>query len=247
MSIKISPAKVLFALLSFIGLLAIANVIAWGIRLGTGHGNLMGLIPMFDFNRELNIPTLYSSFALLFCAVLLALIALKQRAANLGWLAWAGLALIFAFLSLDEVGSIHEQLTTPVRESLGSSGGLYYAWVIPYLVGFLFLSLLYLNFFLRLPFRFKRLFFISAFIFVSGAIGFEMLGGWRAEGHGEEDLIYCILYTIEELGEMVGVVAFIYTLLSYIVYQFGGLNLSLRDRLEGPGEKGMGEAVPKGA
>lgn len=245
MNFKIVPKTAFRFILFLIGLLLVANVVGWGIRLATGHANLFGLIPLFDFNAELNIPTLYSSFALLVCSLLLLLITLKQREAKRPWVSWAGLSLIFAFLSLDEVASIHERLTEPVRDSLNTSGLLFYAWVIPYFIAFVVLGVLYLNFFFRLPARTRFLFTVSAILFVTGAVGMELLGGWRAETHGEANLIYCLMYTVEELLEMIGAATFIYALLGYMVHQFGEFRITVKANA-GPAVPATGTATPAG-
>lgn len=72
------------------------------------------------------------------------------------------------------------------------------------------------------------LFILSGVIFVSGAIGFELLGGWQDDMHGRNNLLFCVLYTCEELFEMFGVVIFIYTLLSYITSEFGSLAITIK-------------------
>ncbi|MCH6258321.1 hypothetical protein MLD52_17295 [Puniceicoccaceae bacterium K14] len=61
------------------------------------------------------------------------------------------------------------------------------------------------------------LFVSSGLIYVSGAIGFELIAGKYDEQFGEETLMYSFLYTCEELLEMFGVALFIYALLVYIV------------------------------
>ena len=40
-----------------------------------------------------------------------------------------------------------------------------------------------------------------------------MLGGREADLHGYDSITYCILYTIEEFLEMIGIVILIYALL----------------------------------
>jgi len=55
-----------------------------------------------------------------------------------------------------------------------------------------------------------------------------MLGGREADLHGYDSITYCILYTVEEFLEMIGVVVLIYALLSYIERQFGYLCVTLQ-------------------
>lgn len=49
-------------------------------------------------------------------------------------------------------------------------------------------------------------FVIAAVLFLSGAIGFELLGANEASLHGEDTMKYCYFYTIEESLEMFGVI-----------------------------------------
>lgn len=57
-------------------------------------------------------------------------------------------------------------------------------------------------------------------LFLSGAVGFEMLEGKHVaqEGlAGKDDLYYMLLVTCEETLEMIGVIVFIYALTTYYV------------------------------
>jgi hypothetical protein len=61
--------------------------------------------------------------------------------------------LIFLFLSIDTMVSIHESLVFPVRKFFGASGFLYYSWVIPYGVVLVFFIIAYSKFLFQLPKR----------------------------------------------------------------------------------------------
>lgn len=69
-----------------------------------------------------------------------------------------------------------------------------------------------------------NLFVLSGITFVAGAIGFELIGGREAELFGSNNLTYSLYYTCEE---MLGVVIFIYTLLTYIVDHFDSPSIVL--------------------
>jgi len=188
------------------------------------------LIPLFDFDTEGNIPTLYSSFALIFCSLLLALIASTHKKQNSSYYQWIGLSIIFLFISIDEIAEIHERLIVPVRESLNTSGLLYFAWVIPYGVFLGVFVIAYFRFLMSLSKRIKNLFVASGITFVIGAIGFELLGGRHSDLNGEDNLTYSLIYTCEEFLEMLGIVIFIYALLIYLAKQFKPLTLSLNEQ-----------------
>ncbi len=225
MNIEIQPKKVAKKLLAFILFLLCANILTIVSRLYFDHDYVYGLVPLFSFDFEQNIPTLYSSFALIFCGVLLAFIASMRKRQGSSYYSWAGLAIIFIFLAIDESTALHERLETPIRGSLNTSGVLYFAWVIPYAMALLVFVITYFNFLMRLPKKTRNLFVVSGVIFVTGAIGFESLSGWQTELYGRQNLVYSILYTVEELLEMLGIVLFIYALLLYIASQFASLTI----------------------
>lgn len=231
MNFQVHPRQVLAGLLYLILGLLLLNVLGIVSEFYLDHDYVHGLVPLFRFEREANVPTLYSSIALLFSSALLLIIAKKNRRIGSAYFPWLGLAVIFLFISIDEIASIHERLIAPVRESLGTSGLLFFAWIIPYGVALLVFVIAYSRFLFRLPKKISALFVISGAIFVSGAIGFEMLGGWRFEMYGNHDLVYSLYYTCEETLEMVGIAIFIYALLTHIVRQFGSLTVVVNERI----------------
>ncbi|RUR83400.1 hypothetical protein ACF3DV_15570 [Chlorogloeopsis fritschii PCC 9212] len=183
---------------------------------------------LFNVDEETNIPSLYSAYALLVCSILLFLIASAKKIAGEAYIShWKSLSFIFMALSLDEFMSFHERLIEPLQNSLNTSGFLYYAWVIPGTIFVLIFLLAFLRFITTLPTKIKRLFIIAGTIYVSGAIGMEMLGGYYTNLYGEKNIIYAILTTIEEFLEMLGIVIFIYALMSYISTYIKGISLNI--------------------
>ena len=229
MNIDLTPRTILRNLSLFVIFLLFANITGLFAKQYFGNDYVYSLIRLFDFDAEHKIPTLYSSFALIVCSLLLCLIAIKHKQVGSSYIYWMGLAVLFVFLSVDETASIHEGLTVPVRESLNTStsGPFHSAWVIPYGIAPIVFAALYFRFLMRLPKRIKFLLIVSGVIFVSGAIGFEMLGGWQVELYGRSTLYY-LTSTCEELLEMCGVVVFIYTLLSYITNEFNFLTVTIK-------------------
>ncbi len=185
--------------------------------------------PIFNVNVEQNIPTLYSWSALLFCAVLLAVIARAKKLVSDRYVNyWRVLAVIFAYLSLDEAVSIHEKFIDPLRNSLNTSGFLYYAWVIPGAIFAIAVFLGFLKFINALPPKTKRLFLTAGTVFIGGAIGMELLAGVHDELYTQKTFVTSVLTSIEEFMEMMGIVIFIYALLSYIRSEINGLNLKIK-------------------
>ena len=229
MNIQISPHKTFVKLLFFIFALLFFNVLGIISKFYFNHGYVYGLVSLFDFDAEKNIPTLYSTFALLFSSILLSIISLAHKRNGSAYILWLILAIIFLFLSIDEFTSIHEQLISPFRKSLNTSGLLYFAWVIPYGIALIVFVLSYLKFLVNLPKNIMILFLVSGVTFVTGAIGFELLGGRQVDLYGRNNLVYSLLYTCEEFLEMLGIVIFIYALLMYIVIQFKSLAITIYD------------------
>lgn len=182
-----------------------------------GHHELFGLLDFFDLDIEGNVPSLYSAVAVLFCSALLALIT------HVNWYKsdgkrfyWLGLTILFLFLAVDEGTAIHEQVGTFLERYMNARGALYFLWVIPYGVLTLVVGLAYSKFVWELP-KDTRLRFITAgVIFLVGALGIEMLGAREADLHGTNTITYCLLFTFEEMLEMLGIILFIYALLTHL-------------------------------
>ena len=224
MQIKITPKWIAIVLAAAITGLTVIHTTLQSIRFITGE--MTGLVWFFSLGSDGNVPTFYSSFAILLCAALLLGIAigdLRERKIPAAY--WFGLAVIFAFLAADEMLMLHERLIEPVRDALDTSGLFYYAWIIPYGVALLVFLVVYLRFLLLLPKRTAALFVTAGVLFVAGAIGLEMFGGMQAETHGKENVVYVALQTIEELLEMIGIALFAFALADYADKRWGGLRI----------------------
>jgi hypothetical protein len=177
-------------------------------------------VEFFGVSAEGKLPTFYSGLTLLAVAALLALIWAHERRRHgpLRWY-WAALSLIFVVLAMDELLSIHEATTELIRSRLHIADGWFYnAWVIPAVVVLAFLALTFFRFLVRLPARTRTLFVLAGAVFVSGAVGFEMIGGAYASVNGD-DLGYGVLASVEEVLEMSGIVVMLYALLDHLERQ----------------------------
>ncbi len=224
MEIKITPRWIAIVLASVIVCLTVIHLALQSMRFLTGEMN--GLVWFFSLGSDGNIPTFYSTCAILLCAALLALIGtadLREKKVPAAY--WFGLAAIFAFLAVDEMLMLHERLIEPVRTALDTSGAFYYAWVIPYGVALVVFLLVYLRFLMLLPKKTAALFVIAGALFVAGAIGLEMFGGMQAEAHGKDNVAYVALQTVEEILEMVGIALFLFALADYADQRYRGLRL----------------------
>ena len=64
-------------------------------------------------------------------------------------------------------------------------------------------------------------------MFLIGALGVEMLGAREADLHGHSTITYCVLFTVEEMLEMLGIILFIYALLRHLAAETGRISLVL--------------------
>ena len=182
-------------------------------------------VKVFQVRAEGMIPTWYSACTLLFCALLLSLISsLKRKSCDPYHWHWTGLATLFALMSLDEAACIHEEISAFIRGIFETTGIFSSAWVIPGIVFVLIFGSIYIKFTLDLQKQTKYLFMVAGFIYLSGVLGFEMIGSYFYK----LPLLYSIISTIEEVLEMSGIVIFIYALLDYIEVYLKSKEIRLR-------------------
>ena len=211
--LTLSPLRVLRTLMQIIGVLCAMSLTVQAMAFNFGHRRLFGFADEFNMNREGNIPSWYSSITLLAAAGLLWLIARTHRMGHLPFVRQLrALAMIFVLLSLDEACSIHEMMLL----ATGGRSVFHYAWVMAATPMVALLGFAYLRLLLWLPARSRMLFIVSGALYVGGALGMEMLDGWWASLHGDNNLVYALLTTLEEALEMSGVALFIYANLDYL-------------------------------
>lgn len=173
----------------------------------------------FYFDLEESVPTYFSSFILLFAAILLALIAaIKTSEKGQFSTHWTILSLLFTVLSVDEIAGFHEIIIDPINLLIHATGYIKFSWVIPAFIFMIFFSLSYVKFINSLPGKYKKGFILSCFIYLTGTIGFEMISAklFINDAASAKDLLYNLVITIEESCEMTGIILFISVLLSYI-------------------------------
>lgn len=215
--IEVVPVRAAAALLIVAVSLTLASLAGQFVKYYLGHDYVFGLINKFNLSHEGNIPTWYSSVTLLVCAVLLWTIGRHTRVERDRYSRhWSALALLFLYLSIDEGAAIHEMINRPLRDALGTHGFLYYPAA---LVGAIFAAIVgsaYVSFLRSLHARSRLLFVASAAVYLSGALVIEAFSARHAELFGQQNMTYAAITTLEELCEMLGVVIFVYALLSYM-------------------------------
>lgn len=228
--ISLNPLSIACVLGAVAFLLVIASTAGQLTVYMTGCSYDHGVIRLFDLNAEHNIPTFFSTYLLLFAALLLAVIAVlekNRKASDVSY--WAILSFGFLFMAADEQFAFHERLTEPVQSLLGSGhyGIFTFAWVVPGMILVLIFSLIFLRFWRGLPTKTRFTFFIAAIIYLGGCIGFELIGGRYAELYGLGNLTYVMLATVEESLEMAGAIIFIWALLTYIADNYKEVRIRL--------------------
>jgi ABC-type amino acid transport system permease subunit len=195
------------------------------VRITTGHGDIMGLIPLFDFWLEQNVPTLFSTLILVAASALLYYVHVLQRQRNAkASRHWVILSCAFLYLAVDEFAELHEKLSKPTQTLSGFLPGSFehWGWVLPYALLVLVAIAYFLPFYFRLPRRFQVYFAVAAVAYVGGALGCEVLEGmYQAVSHKDletarGEIPFVLLVSIEEVLEMGGVSLLIYALLEYI-------------------------------
>lgn len=217
MEISLNKKKIIIFLSVFALLLITIHIIILCIYYYIGDPEKFDFVQMFDLDMEANMPTVFSSLILASSALCFYLLAsLPDEIKNKHRKYWLGLSGVFLFLSFDEGAKIHEKIGDFTEDFVDASGYLFYPWVLSYGVLVLFLGVVYLKFFLKMEKKVFRSFMLSAFIYLSGAIGFELLGANESSAHGTDTVLYSVLYTIEESLEMFGVIYLIWILLSLL-------------------------------
>ncbi|HEU0080314.1 MAG TPA: hypothetical protein VFQ76_21885 [Longimicrobiaceae bacterium] len=242
--IVLNPRRVAAVMLGTAAALVAASSAGQLILYSSGHDHVFGFVPRFSLLQEANVPTWYASTTLLFCAVLLGVVARMERDAGSPYaLHWKLLALVFLYLSLDEAAELHELLVLPLRATLNAGGLFYYAWVVPGIAVLAVLAVAYARFLLHLPAPTRRLFLVAAATFVGGALGAEMVGGAWVESRGAGHPVSVLIGSVEEALEMVGIAVFAYALLLHLELRGGAVTIRVRS---GGGGAGAGDQAAGG-
>lgn len=176
------------------------------------------IFQLFDVGHEANVPTYFSVLLFFLLAILSWLIGVFEKKEGRSILPWIFTMGLFLFLGLDELASLHEQLTYHTQKLLNTSGFLAFAWTVPYLVALVILSIFYIPFIWKL--KNGKIIFLGAFIFVLGAIGFEMIGSYFYDTQGVTSAGFIIFSSIEEILELAGLMIAIYAMKEELFSRF---------------------------
>lgn len=178
----------------------------WQYGGGSGGENQAG--PFFDIVNERTALAWLSSSMMLVAALgcLLCLHVLTEHKYQKYWRVLAG---IMFYLSIDESVSIHERLTAPIQRSADMGGALLWAWVIPGAIFAGVVGLSAIPFLKSIPPTAARRMFFGGAIFITGAVGFEMVGAAITDAGYFEGVWYTVVASIEETLEALGMILFL--------------------------------------
>ncbi|WP_207459689.1 hypothetical protein [Azospirillum sp. SYSU D00513] len=187
----------------------------------TGYLDPAKKIWLLEVDEERSLYTWLSSTLMAFIAALNLIVALERRRdGRLPFLQWFSLSVIFLVFSVDEALSFHEKMGNLLPEGM-KTGFTYFRWVIPAGIACLIGLVFYIPFILGFPGKARMLLIASAGVFLSGAIGMEMLGGAIVEGtDGVPTLTYRLVSSLEEAMEGYGLILFLHAVLLYR-HQYG--------------------------
>ena len=206
------------------GLLLAHSVVQVGIYV---FGAKKHWLDSLNMDRELNLPTLFSSALLLVAALLMQRLA--QRSDRIATEDWRLLSKIFIFLALDEALQIHEILIIPglrhqVHPALAST------WVMPYAALVLIMLWRFRRFLGCIPRATASRLLRSGSVYLSGAIGMEMIGSFAVRS----SLIrlhspwYGAITGLEESLELLGIILLIDALMRALLEQQNRIDFILR-------------------
>ncbi len=215
-------------------LLTLASVLCemmkqhWGAET-LSQWHLWGLTQKFNFDSADSLPNFFQTTTMLLSTLWLWLITkVKQSGQDEFTNYWRVLTATFFLLALDETTNLHTMTAKPLRELLQASNFLYFTWVVWGIAFALLFVAAYYKFLRALPARMRNQLLWAGAIFLSGAVGMEMVGGQLHTVYGIESAIVAAAAILEEVLEMIGILLFNYALLNYLAAQTQMLPINLR-------------------
>ena len=190
---------------------------------------------LFDLDGENTIPAWFSACLLWTSGV--CLFAIGYLKPTLLSKYWYVLSFSFIYLSIDESLSLHEKASRGMQQIFEANDfsipylyNLY--WIIPAGLLVLVLFLFLLPFLRALPPATRYLFVFAGSVYVMGAIGLELVGGFAA--NMMPYMFYEVIFPFEEFFEMSGVIIFLHGLTAILFSEWreGRKNIGIVDRFD---------------
>lgn len=234
LDLRIRKNRIVSILFFITGGLILAHIGVMVMFFAFGHSNVLGLSPLFNLDREKNIPTLFQTIILASNALLLQIITLleiKRKSSIRGY--WIILTIGLILMTIDEWLQFHERLIKPVQNIIGTNnlGVFTFSWVIVGILLVLLLAFVFRKFLIKLPKQNRQQLLMAALVYLSGAIGFELVGGYIVSIIGFRTIFYFTAVLFEEGLEMCGMVLFARCLFNYLeqFYRMFSLTVSMVD------------------
>jgi hypothetical protein len=229
--------RIIRALLFVVIALTVASVSVQVLDHVFDRNQALGLVPLFDANREENIPTWYASITLFVCALILAGLAMHaSRRGESPRRFWLVIALL-ALASIDETAQLHEWGGRLLRDAVNAENEIANAWIVPGTIIAVLLFVPLRAFFTRCPAPVRRGAAVAGAVYVGGALGIEILEEVVFGPSGDFGLDQAILGTAQEFAEMVGVLIFLDVLLTWGDMYAPSFEMAMDARPDGNGKQ----------
>ena len=210
--ILLSPRRITISLGVAIIFLTSASLAGQIAKYQFGLPTLLGAVDLFYIDLEANLPSIFQVFHLLFAGILLCAIGIHERRTGSGYARhWFILAAGFLLLACDEGGVLHERIIYPLHRVVQLDGVWASLWVIPGMTAVGGVVLYFRRFVLQMPARDGLQVVFAGAVFVSGAIGVEMIISGMFDttaSDWKQSYKYALMVHVEEFLEMTGVLLF---------------------------------------
>jgi hypothetical protein len=176
----------------------------------------------FNMDQEANFPTYFNTILLFMVAQTFFLMGKSKEGNNDFYFRtyWYFLSVIFVFLSIDELASIHEWFIDLIPHvfGIGGTGIFKFAWIVPYGIFVIALGFYSITFLLSLKKEYQVKYLIAGAVYISGAVIVEAFGGIVFEQNkGIPTFDYILFFvTPEETMEMLPLIYIINLNLKYL-------------------------------
>lgn len=217
-TITIKPKRVLTVLLVISLVLILMHILTYYL-FRTGIITYERIRTFFNLNAEANLPTTYTVLVFGLAFVILAIIAIKNiQKKNKFAVHWTILALGMLFVSVDEGSMLHEIVVRPLTNLYSNNpfGIFTFGWVAILGVLLVVFLVFFYKFIRSMPTRSRNLLGIASLVYISGAMGFEALGGMVIRVYTPNSIQFFWVNTMEESLELVGMCLLVYGLLVHL-------------------------------
>lgn len=183
---------------------------------------------LFYLNNERNLPTYFSSVLLFTIALIYGLVwEIKRKRNDRFQKSWLLMSMIFLLLSTDEMVGLHEKVGYFLRKNLTPHPLVQFPWIIVGIPLVALFLILFRKYILQLSPRSRNLFLIGFIVYVGGAIGAEMVGGWYVFYNSSKSFTYELISAVEECMEIYGAIIILAASFKNLQENSEGIQLSI--------------------